>query len=161
VHANMLASSPQTVVDALREVVGGTWQVRCESRHAGDSQPDGPLPSPESSTGAQAFPRPAEDGEDAGWPEPARPGGGAAAGVGGAEEVGPPTPAGPGKGRQAQPARSGSRPAKAPAKPVAVPVDEQVDELTDEHMPAQSGEQQALELLQRTLGAEKIGEVAP
>jgi hypothetical protein len=75
---------------------------------------------------------------DVDWPEPTRPGGrsGTAAGTvaGGGEPV---------------------------DEPVGELTSEPVDEPTGGRSPVQTGEPQALELLRRTLGAEKIGEVAP
>jgi DNA polymerase III subunit gamma/tau len=171
VHANMLANSPQPVVDALREVLGGVWQLRCESRDTG-SRPAGPLPAPDPPAAPDAG-SPSPPGQPAGsdggggaadWPEPARPGG-TVSGTGGAEGDRSP-PRRTGSGRSGRASGSGRTRAKAatpaePAPPASQHVDEQVDEIADAPMPAQTGEQQALELLQRTLGAEKIGEVAP
>ncbi len=144
VHANMLAATPQPVIDALREVLGGDWQVRCETRDAGE-QPDPPPPSPPPARAAAAAAAPspaspappaspseAAEAADGDWPEPAQPGGKAGA-----------APASP----AARTPTSPDRTAPQPTGP-------------DPQAPPHSGEQQALDLLRRTLGAEKIGEVA-
>jgi DNA polymerase-3 subunit gamma/tau len=130
VHATMLASAPQPLLDAIHRVLGGSWQIRCEARDA----PSTPAPAPARSVPTGAVPAqpaaPAGRGEaDADWPEPARPGGARA----------------------------------EPATPVDEPADEldEVDEMEDARTTAATSEQQALNLLQQSLGAEKIGEVAP
>jgi DNA polymerase III subunit gamma/tau len=130
VHASMLAGSPQQLLDAIHEVLGGSWQIRCEARDV----PSNPAPR----RGAAAAPeQPAAGGAATGgadWPEPARPGGASA---------------------EPEPARVD--------EPVADPVDEfdEVDVEGDARTAAATSEQQALDLLQQSLGAEKIGEVAP
>ena len=222
VHANMLAASPEPVLDAVHRVLGGSWRLRCEARdHAGAggggpgggtpatrrgapaaTPPPGPAPTPPPAATAATGP-----GSDDDWPEPVRPG----AGANGASAPAEPAAAKPAPTNRARsnPARSnparnnsaGSSPARAnPAKanparaaasagaaspprgadpgPAAgpVPAPDQPPELAsalvdpdeagvdpdaDERTGAGTSEQQALELLQRTLGAEKIGEVAP
>jgi DNA polymerase-3 subunit gamma/tau len=99
VHAEMLSKSPEVLTEAITEVFGGTWQVRCEvgggpagaSRNAGtprsvtgpaqppsqvsDAAPGHPTASPRAARPA-AGPRASDstDGGDDGWPTPARPG---------------------------------------------------------------------------------------
>ncbi|QSB14982.1 DNA polymerase III subunit gamma and tau [Natronosporangium hydrolyticum] len=71
VHANMLTSSPQPLVAALGQVLGGAWQVRCESgggpadggRRQPPARPDPPPPA------GPATPPPGPDA-----PRPAGPG---------------------------------------------------------------------------------------
>ncbi|HWG98686.1 MAG TPA: DNA polymerase III subunit gamma and tau, partial [Pilimelia sp.] len=102
VHANMLTAAPDLLVEAVYEVFGCRWQLRCEV--AGDGRPParagGPPPAPSSprpgstpsaESAGTAHPgqvpspvvpssrEPVPVAEDD-WPEPARPGGGAAAG---------------------------------------------------------------------------------
>jgi DNA polymerase-3 subunit gamma/tau len=137
VHANMLTNAPDPVLDALHEVVGGAWRLRCEAREVPAAQvPDPPPPEPRApAPGPAAEPSTQVPSADVDWPEPTRPGGrsGTAAGI----------------------AAGGGR------EPVDELTSEPVDEPTGGRSPVQTGEQQALELLRRTLGAEKIGEVAP
>ncbi|UQU65199.1 DNA polymerase III subunit gamma and tau [Couchioplanes caeruleus] len=106
-HARMVAAEPQLIADALYEALGGRWQIRCDV--AGESGPSqgtsrGPqggsaVPPGRGATRAdapqqvapaqartastrEAVTTPqaaAEDDDDGGWPEPARPGGSAAA----------------------------------------------------------------------------------
>jgi DNA polymerase III subunit gamma/tau len=122
VHANMLSDSPKPLLDAVHQVVGGSWQLRCEARdaeqRAGQARPAAPVAR--SRDAAPATPAPAAD-----WPEPTRPGG---------THNEPPPPA-----------------------------DEadEVDEVGDARTASTTSEQQAVELLQQTLGAEKIGEATP
>ena len=90
VHATMLTNAPQPLLDAVREVLGGQWQVRCETR---DSERGGPSASSagvrpggsgDAAVRAEAAPAPSpgagtgratDTGADPDWPEPARPGG--------------------------------------------------------------------------------------
>jgi DNA polymerase-3 subunit gamma/tau len=119
-HAQALSADPKLVIEALTEVIGGRWQIRCE---VSGQQPEMAPPMPMASAPAE---RPAAGGSVA-------------------------TP------RAATPAR----------EPVAPPsaaewgFDDDDEPLDDDDPPAvrQSGEQQAIDLLRQTLGAEKIGEV--
>jgi DNA polymerase-3 subunit gamma/tau len=119
-HAQALSGDPKLVIEALTEVIGGRWQIRCE---VSGQQPEMAPPMPMASAPAE---RPAAGGSVA-------------------------TP------RAATPAR----------EPVAPPsaaewgFDDDDEPLDDDDPPAvrQSGEQQAIDLLRQTLGAEKIGEV--
>jgi DNA polymerase-3 subunit gamma/tau len=138
VHATMLAGSPQPLLDAVHDVLGGSWQIRCEARDTPGSpaaQRGAPVAAVPSQS-AQSTPPAAPAGRAtaaADWPEPARPGGARA----------------------------------EPAPPMAAPVGEagneidEVDMVGDARTTVASSEQQALDLLQQSLGAEKIGEVAP
>ena len=138
VHATMLAAAPQPVLDALHEVLGGTWRIRCESRGGGPPEPPAATVPAAGATTPPPDPVAAPE-ED--WPEPARPGG----------NTGASSPASAGGSRKPQ---EGSGPRGGSPMP-----DDEV--LGDGTAAARSGEEQALDLLQRTLGAEKIGEVAP
>jgi DNA polymerase-3 subunit gamma/tau len=118
--------------------------------------------------------------KDDGWPEPARPGGSAA--VQPAPSKASKAPAAPQKGavKTADSDWAGEPPwdpdydgpaGKQPASAAAAtasnatvyegfdPGDEPTDEVVDERTARQSSEQQAMQLLQETFGAEKIGEV--
>jgi DNA polymerase-3 subunit gamma/tau len=182
VHATMLAGTPGPLLAAVQEVLGGSWQIRCETREDPRRQPVEPAAS---STGSA----PAASGGEPDWPEPARPGGPAAAP---AAPAGPAGPAGPvrstapaGPAGPAGPARSTAPAGPAAAGPGAVgaaavgpvgsgaagsrPVgsrqggaggavaDDGVDEVEDARADPLATGQQALELLQQTLGAERIG----
>ena len=88
-HANMLNASPDVLIAALSELLGGKWQVRCEvggqpgsggggsrpspPRPTAPSGPAGPPPGPADSgpRGGVAVPQQAADA----WPTPARPAG--------------------------------------------------------------------------------------
>ena len=223
VHATMLAAGPQPLLEAVQEVLGGQWQVRCESgdgpaggtgRVGGPRRPPEPPspPAPAADPGAptpaggSASPAPSPSGaqpDAGGWPEIARPGGAAPT---------PPPTAGPAEtlgdasgGAMARAAASGAAgaaplrvattpgstavpaptmaseaptapdPAPAPAEstggatpapsipraaaPATAVADPPVQ--TTQSMDPVFVEQQALRLLQQSLGAEKIGEVAP
>ena len=76
VHASMLATDTRPLLDAVHEVVGGAWQVRCEAAdNPGASH--GPLPAVAGSAGGSTAAGAAAGppGMDDGWPEPARLGG--------------------------------------------------------------------------------------
>jgi DNA polymerase III subunit gamma/tau len=69
-HADSLRKEPEVLVDALFELLGGRWQIRCEvggSDGGGSPRPADPPPDPPPSTVPP-------DDED--WPTTARPGGG-------------------------------------------------------------------------------------
>jgi DNA polymerase-3 subunit gamma/tau len=87
-HANMLNASPDVLVAALSELLGGKWQIRCEvggqpGGGGGGSRPSPPRPTPQSGPGGQ--PVPTDGGPRGGspvpqqsaeaWPTPARPAG--------------------------------------------------------------------------------------
>jgi DNA polymerase III subunit gamma/tau len=123
VHANMLSDSPKPLLDAVHEVLGGSWQIRCEARDAQERGGRSQTAAPATRARGAAAPAQPAAAADAGWPEPARPG-----------------------GPQAEP---------------ATPDDDEVDEIEDARTAPAPGEQQAVELLQQTLGAQKIGEATP
>jgi DNA polymerase-3 subunit gamma/tau len=223
VHADMLNSSPELLVGAIYEVLGGQWRIRCEQGGAAGrpaapasrpaaatAMPPAPSQAPAASSAAgrsgparaasgarsaqatagrtapasTARPTSAPAVADEEWPTPARPGGGA-----------PAEPAEPARDAAARTARSTaarSAPARQPAAgrtpnataaepgwsdeppydpefdgPVKTvptyegfdPGDEPLDEVVDEQTHRQTSEQAALQLLQATLGAEKIGEI--
>jgi DNA polymerase-3 subunit gamma/tau len=131
VHAGMLANSPQSLIDAISEVLGGQWQIRTEV--AGPMQPTLLADSPASGSAAPAgahpdgagAPRPATGvdtsmpaGDDADWPTLARPGGApvAAAATAGPGEGSAEPPAGqPTRGVANQAAAGTAVPAGRPA----------------------------------------------
>ncbi|MET7394649.1 DNA polymerase III subunit gamma and tau [Dactylosporangium sp. NPDC005572] len=120
-HANMLSNSPEILVGALQEVLGGRWQIRCEvggqPGGGGGGRPASPNPTPQPPTqpapqptpqpvsqpGVPPAPRPAPSvprqpaapAETSGWPTPA-PVGGRDSSSQGAADSGWPTPATPG-----------------------------------------------------------------
>ena len=81
VHANMFGGQAQLLVEAVREVFGGTWRVRAEvggdGRPAAPTAPTAPAPPPPAPVSASQTP--SRTADDAEWPTPARPGGDAAA----------------------------------------------------------------------------------
>ncbi|GAA3235696.1 DNA polymerase III subunit gamma and tau [Dactylosporangium siamense] len=87
-HANMLNASPDVLIAALSELLGGKWQIRCEvggqpGGGGGGSRPSPPRPTSPSGPGSP--PGPADSGPRGGvavpqqaaeaWPTPARPAG--------------------------------------------------------------------------------------
>jgi len=84
VHADMLSKSPEILVEALYELLGGRWQLRCEVGGAGSSpagssrlqsppaRPPTEPPTPRSATSAAKISQPAATEE---WPTPAQVGG--------------------------------------------------------------------------------------
>ncbi|GIH18239.1 DNA polymerase III subunit gamma and tau [Rugosimonospora africana] len=107
-HATALGADPSLVVEAVYEVLGGKWQVRCEVadgpvRSASASAAARPAPAPrqaanrpagasaEASASARPSSPPAADAESD-WPTIVQPGGQSAAGASGT--AGEPTPAG-------------------------------------------------------------------
>jgi DNA polymerase-3 subunit gamma/tau len=154
VHANMLEASPELLVDALYEVLGGRWEVRCEV--GGDARGDpfraapaapvtgvaAPATGPAAVVAAAASGGAATPGGHAGesdWPRPATPGGD--------------PPGGDAAGGDAS-GGDGGPPGSDGFDPGDEPLDDGVATAV-----RQTSEQQALRLLQQHLGAEKIGEV--
>jgi DNA polymerase-3 subunit gamma/tau len=102
-HAQALTASPDVLLEAIHEVLGGRWQVRCEvggdQRGAGQGAGFRAAPVTAATTPSRASvaaPAPAvpaaRPATDTDWPEPARPGGASAA-PGAAEDR--PIPASP------------------------------------------------------------------
>jgi DNA polymerase III subunit gamma/tau len=144
-HAQALTGQPDLLLEAIYEVLGGRWQIRCEL--AGDQRSPAPPPRPAAAPPSSAAPKVAA--RDTDWPEPARPGG---------------APQPPPAARQATAEEPPFDPEydAVPAKrgfDGFDPGDEPTDDVVDEATARQTSEQQALHLLQQTLGAEKIGEV--
>jgi DNA polymerase III subunit gamma/tau len=90
VHANMFSGSADILVEAVREVLGGSWRVRVEQGEAAGvaaaavpepapvARPAAPAPNATAPAApVAAAPRPAMEVDDTGWPTPATPGGGA------------------------------------------------------------------------------------
>jgi DNA polymerase-3 subunit gamma/tau len=154
VHANMFGAQAGLLVEAIGEVLGGTWRVRAEL--GGDQTGRAPqLPDPE----PQPVPERAGD-----WPTPARPGApasGAPAVDPGASAAGPaPAPrSGSAKSAPAKKAAPQRQPApRAAANPGFDPGDEPLDDAVDPATARQNSEEQAIRLLTEQLGAERIGE---
>jgi DNA polymerase III subunit gamma/tau len=122
-HAQALSGDPRHVIEALSEVIGGKWQVRCEMS---GQQSEMPPPMPVTTSPVE---RPAR-------PETA-------------------TPAQPAAAERPK----GPQPTGAPAHDFGFDDDDEPLDDDDPSATRQSGEQQAIDLLRQTLGAEKIGEV--
>ncbi len=116
VHANMFGAQVDLLLEALREVLGGAWQVRAElggdertsgRTTAAPAQSSGPAsaaPAPASTSGASSTAaRPPQDAGagDGGWPETAQPGAGSAS-------------AEPGPAPQSQPDGNAGAPVRGP-----------------------------------------------
>ena len=184
--ANMMADSPDRLVEAIHETLGGQWRVRCEV--AGQSPaadpPATPVARSSAAQAAGADPPSAgqPDNDTTDWPTAARPGGGAPAASTAphppatAPAPAPPEPSSAGKSRRAPkrtkgaatggrapaPRQDGGSETPAPRSSDGYvgfdPGDEPLDEVLDESTARRTSEQQAIELLQQALGAEKIGE---
>jgi DNA polymerase-3 subunit gamma/tau len=174
VHADMLTASPELLVEAVYEVLGGDWQIRCEL--SGDRRPGRPAPAPRQTVdgpapaaGATARASEAADEEkEADWPTPAQLGGAAA--VAPVDPSPEPVPPPPVPAAQKSVAARGRRPAikrgsaaaeRTPEKATESDWDDEPapdDEVVDEQAARQTSDQQALTLLQQSLGAEKIGD---
>ncbi len=175
-HADGLQKSPAAEVfgEALTEVIGGRWQIRCEvGNHAGGAK------QPPAGGSAPSARQPAGGTPPAGWPAqggtPNSAATAAAAGPASGPEsngAGPGTPPekNRGNGRAAATPAGGDEPWPdmptdlSPDDPPGVrydgfdPGDEPLD-VVDDGQPRRTSEELALALLQETLGAEKIGEV--
>src|SRR5581483_10141012 len=86
VHATMLTNSPDVLIEALYELLGGDWMIRCEvGGQEGGSNPriQGQQPRPATGPPAPSVRSPSSTPtattED--WPTTARPGGDAAQSV--------------------------------------------------------------------------------
>ncbi|MGN9910650.1 hypothetical protein ACTMTJ_24130 [Phytohabitans sp. LJ34] len=115
--ASMMAKETSVLSDAIYEVLGVRWELRCEvagdSRPAAAPQPTRPA-APVDQKPAPA-PKPAQTEE---WPEPARPGGGAAK-ADNAPEAPSPAARAESNGLAAARAAAAGRGARTPAAPTA------------------------------------------
>jgi DNA polymerase III subunit gamma/tau len=76
VHATMLSNGPKTLIDAVTELLGGKWDIRCEVPAADlPAQAQPPPAPPVDRAPAQRQPQPARTPNDD-WPAAAVPGGG-------------------------------------------------------------------------------------
>jgi DNA polymerase III subunit gamma/tau len=213
-HAQALSADPKIVIEALAEVFGGTWRIRCEL--------SGPQPSPRPAvqaptasarttampTGDDGWPiaapigrddEPEDDGRvEDGWPAPARP---PADGSVQTQTAPQTPPAAKQQSRAATPQSSAQSPASKPQSPgraaaaaaaagaasKATPAvagradpsgrstartepppmpamgfddgDEPLDEGEEADAVRQTSQEQAIDLLRQTLGAEKIDDL--
>ncbi len=176
-HADSTRSQPELLIEALHEVLGGTWRVRVE---LGGDERTRSTPAPAARTGSNAAP--AGDAEaDDGWPEIVRPGGARPTGPAQA----PPVPA----SEPSAPARRGGRVAKKTAPQTATraparggraaredvpPPDEPQfdadydgfdpgDEPLDDGAPGarESSQAQAMRAVTEVFSVEHIGDTAP
>jgi DNA polymerase-3 subunit gamma/tau len=160
----MFGAQAEMLVEALGEVLGGTWRVRAE---LGGEQAALPVATAPRSA-------PVEPSAPSDWPTPARPGGGDGVGAGPDAGLGaglgadakPTAPRPAPKGRASK-GRGGPAPvARTPARETAAepafdPGDEPIDDAVDPASARQSSEEQAIRLLAEHLGAERIGEPDP
>jgi DNA polymerase-3 subunit gamma/tau len=142
-HASMFGSQVELLAEALREVLGGAWQIRVEV--GGDERTRGPAPA--SRTPAAPAPAPSATPpaakaapDDGGWPQTARPGSGADVPDDPPDPPARPAKAEPrGRGAAAQPAPRKAAPARrgAPArgKDTAPPADEPPFDADDDRAP--------------------------
>jgi DNA polymerase III subunit gamma/tau len=157
VHADMLSANPKILSDAVTQLVGGTWRVRCEFGGEGAArvaaaprETPAPRPAParqrQVATARAAATVTAAPPRDEEWPAAAVPGGSAAA---------PPVPA-PAPPERVPQARH--TPAVAVEEPPEEPGFDPGDEPLDDEEPGvrESSEEQAIRLLREQLGAERI-----
>jgi DNA polymerase-3 subunit gamma/tau len=145
-HAESTTAQASLVVEALHEVLGGTWRLRVEA--GGAATPAGPArtqANPEPTGGARPTAAPSDD-----WPETARPGGTAPAP---ASRPAPAAKAAPARTTRPAPARGGRRDdAPPPPEPPFDPDFDRApgfdpgDEPLDDEGPAlrETSEQQAM-----------------
>ena len=121
VHATMLAAAPKPLLEAVHDVLGGQWQVRCESgngRSGGDrakaprQQATAPAAPPATTGGTGSAAAPTAAAPESDWPEPTRPGGASA----GATPDPAPTPTVASTDRRPDPATGESAPAGRPGR---------------------------------------------
>jgi DNA polymerase III subunit gamma/tau len=188
VHANMFGAQVDLLVEALREVVGGSWQVRAELRPGGDepARPAGPprpaaamAPAGESVAALPRegdWPEAARPGEPARPEEAARPGEASRPGEAGSVQPGGASTSASGRRRAPKgTGRTGTTAAAAPRagagasasprpgqaeRPGFDPGDEPLDD-ADSSGIRQTSEERAIALLTEQLGAEPIGEAKP
>jgi DNA polymerase-3 subunit gamma/tau len=183
-HASQLAATPEVLTDAVTQVLGGQWQVRCEvgGAESAAARQSGPTRQDAEATGTP---------ED--WPTTAVPGGvrteeppppattapppatAAPAKAGpakaGPAKAGPVAKAGPAKAAPRRTAAAGKARANREVPPPDEPPfdpdydtpgfdpgDEPLDEADGVPAVRESSEEQALRLLSEALGAEKISD---
>ncbi|MEU8078363.1 DNA polymerase III subunit gamma and tau [Catellatospora citrea] len=162
IHANGVENDPAPLMEAVHQVLGGTWQLRCEvggdpraasSRAASVAPASAPPRNTPQKAAAPARP-PAPAGDD--WPTPARVGGAAPAAA-------PPQPT----GRRAPVVDDGPPLEEPPYDPEYDgppprtiegfdPGDEPTDEIVDAAVARQTTEQAAVESLRRSFNLEKL-----
>ncbi|GIG01534.1 DNA polymerase III subunit gamma and tau [Catellatospora citrea] len=162
IHANGVENDPAPLMEAVHQVLGGSWQLRCEvggdpraaSSRAASSAPASAPPrnTPQKATAPARTPAPA--GDD--WPTPAR--------VGGAAPAAAPPQA---TGRRAPVVDDGPPLEEPPYDPEYDgppprtiegfdPGDEPTDEIVDAAVARQTTEQAAVESLRRSFNLEKL-----
>jgi DNA polymerase-3 subunit gamma/tau len=179
VHATMLSNNPKAVIDAVTELLGGKWDIRCEVPGADPpaqaQPPPAPPPAPPVAERApvQRPPQQARARAEDDWPAAAVPGGGQAAAGATATRSATATAVAPPAAPPQQPAPAVApppAPAARPDRPERPTWDEEPppyeteygfdpgDEPIDDGAPAvrESSEEQALRLLREHLGAERI-----
>ncbi|GAA1381402.1 DNA polymerase III subunit gamma and tau [Catellatospora chokoriensis] len=162
IHANGVENDPAPLMEAVHQVLGGTWQLRCEvggdpraasSRAASVAPASAPPRNTPQKAAAPARP-PAPAGDD--WPTPALVGGAAPAAA-------PPQPT----GRRAPVVDDGPPLEEPPYDPEYDgppprtiegfdPGDEPTDEIVDAAVARQTTEQAAVESLRRSFNLEKL-----
>lgn len=160
IHANGVENDPAPLMEAVHQVLGGTWQLRCEvggdPRAASRAASAAPASAPPRNTPQKpATParQPAPTGDD--WPTPAR--------VGGAAPAAPAQPT----GRRAPVVDDGPPLEEPPYDPEYDgppprtiegfdPGDEPTDEIVDAAVARQTTEQAAVESLRRSFNLEKL-----
>lgn len=161
IHANGVENDPGPLTEAVHQVLGGRWQLRCEvggdpraaSSRAAAAAPASAPPrnAPQKATAPSRAPAPA--GDD--WPTPAR--------VGGAAPAAPAQPT----GRRAPVVDDGPPLEEPPYDPEYDgppprtiegfdPGDEPTDEIVDAAVARQTTEQAAVDSLRRSFNLEKL-----
>ncbi|MEV0455696.1 DNA polymerase III subunit gamma and tau [Catellatospora methionotrophica] len=163
IHANGVENDPTPLMDAVHQVLGGKWQLRCEvggdpraaAPRAGATAPASAPPRSTAPKAAAPSRTPAPAGDD--WPTPARVGGVAPAAPAPAQST----------GRRAPVADDGPPLEEPPYDPEYDgppprtiegfdPGDEPTDEIVDAATARQTTEQAAVESLRRSFNLEKL-----
>ncbi|WP_155369380.1 DNA polymerase III subunit gamma and tau [Catellatospora vulcania] len=155
IHANGVENDPTPLMEAVHQVLGGKWQLRCEVGGDPRAAAVAPASAPPRNTPPKAAPAraPAPAGDD--WPTPARVGGAA--------------PAAPAQstGRRAAATDDGPPLEEPPYDPEYDgppprtiegfdPGDEPTDEIVDAAVARQTTEQAAVDSLRRSFNLEKL-----
>jgi DNA polymerase-3 subunit gamma/tau len=173
VHANMFGAQADLLVEAVREVLGGSWRVRADL--GGDGRAPAPPAAQPAPPAAPAAPAPAATPKAAARTRPAgrgrtNPGSSREPSDSSAEEGDWPTPARP--GGNAVPAQKPPQAATASEEPPFDPdydrpppkyegFDPGDEPLDDATAVRETSEEQAIRVLTEHFGAERIGEANP
>lgn len=152
IHADGVSNDPAPLIDAVHQVFGGVWSVRCEV--GGDGRPatvapqraSAPAPAPKAAPAKKAAPKPPPPPAADDWPEPAKLGGANTPRSASTTEPMPRDSEVPYDPEFDGPVREGFDPGDEP------------DPDTDSLAVRQTSEEQALQSLRQSFDLEKIAE---